>query len=142
MWLSRSLVKAFACVLCGLLFVGLSCDGNGATQPTITLKAVDCPKGAIDLLVTVTNKPNDTDKDVRDVTVTVKVLCADAPIPFPQIIIDWWGLHTQKLTADENGEIVGKFAVSSDPTGEEVTVTVEGSDGEKEVVVKPVPSPE
>ena len=134
MWLSRRVVKAFACVLCGLLFVGLSCDGNGdgATQPTITLKAVDCLKDDIKLSATVTKL-----KDASRTTtkVTIEVTCMGEALESGELNVSFWGLFS-KTVKIEKGKATASQVTSLDTRGLKVTVTIEGSDGQKDVVVE------
>jgi len=134
MLLSRNLARVFACVLCGLLMVGLGCGGD--SQPKITLKAINCETKYIKLTATI-KKTKDPSRTTT--TVTIKVTCMDEPVDMAELHVDFWGLFTKTVMTDETGEAKASQVTQLDTTGLEVTVTIEGSDGEREVVVEPVP---
>lgn len=133
---SRNLPRVFVYMLCvcSLLMVGLGCGGDD--QPTITLKAINCKKEYIKLTATITKRK---DPSRTTTTVKIKVTCMDEPVDQAELHVDFWGLFTKTAMTDENGEASASQVTSLDTTGLKVTVTIEGSDGEREVVVEPVP---
>lgn len=139
MRLSRSVARALACVLCGLLFVGLSCDGNGdgAAQPTITLTAVGCPVTDIDLSVKITKRrgPSKT-----TTTVTIEVTCMGEALAEAELRVDFWGLTLKKIKTNEEGKARASKVTSLDTTGLKVTVTMIGKDEEEKDEVVEVPA--
>jgi len=120
--------------MCGLIFVGVGCGGS---QPNITIKAIDCPVDDIGLTATVTKR---RDPSRTTTTVKVTVTCMGEAVNAAEIYVDFWGLFNKTITTDENGEASASQVTGADTTGLEVTVTVEGNDGEREVVVEPVPA--
>lgn len=130
---SRKVASFLVCAFFGLLMLGWGC---GDDQPTITLTAIDCPVEDIELSVTITKR---RDPSRTTTTAKITVTCMGDPVNEAQINVDFWGLFSKTEKTDENGELTVSQVTSADTTGLEVTVTVEGQDGEREVVVKPVP---
>jgi hypothetical protein len=110
--------------------------GCGSEQPEITLTAIDCPVDEIDISVTITKR---RDPSRTTTTAKITVTCMGEPVNEAEINVNFWDLFTKKDKTDENGELTVSQVTGADTTGLEVTVTVEGEDGEREVVVKPVP---
>lgn len=132
---SRNVARVFVGAFFGLLMLGLvSC---GSSQPTITLTAIDCPVDEISLTATITKRrgPSRT-----TTTVKVTVTCMGEAVNEAEINVNFWGLFTKKAMTDENGEVSVSQVTGADTTGLNVTVTIEGNDGERVVVVEPVPA--
>ena len=128
-------------MLCVLLMVGVGfgcgSDDDSEEQPVITLTAIDCPVEDIQLSVVVT-KRRDPSRTVT--TATITVTCADEAVNNAELSVSFWGVRTRVGSTNEEGKLTVSQVTSVDTTGLEVTVTVEGSDGESEVVVTPVPA--
>ena len=89
-------------------------------------------------LSVVVSKRRDPSRTVT--TATITVTCAGEPVNNAELSVDFWTVRTTVGSTNEEGKLTVSQVTSLDTTGLEVTVTVEGSDGETEVVVEPVPA--
>ena len=107
------------------------CPDN--SQPKITLKATACLKGNITI---------EHDTEVRSIpgeqwnlksTITVK--CNGKPVPNAEIKVEFWwpGGEFKRTTGPTGTTTVSKKGHGAPPKGQKFTVTIIGSDGEKEV---------
>jgi hypothetical protein len=112
--------------------MGLGCD----SQPTITLTAVGCRAADVTLTATVSKRRNASQTITK---VEVEVKCMGEGLPEAEIHVDFWGLFSRTVKTDDKGMASASQVTQADTGGLQVTVTIEGSDGAREVVVEAVP---
>jgi hypothetical protein len=113
--------------------VGTNCGGD---QPEITLTAIDCPVDDIEIDVRISKR---REPSRTTTTVNITITCDGDPVNEAEIHVDFWGLFSRTAKTDEEGKLSVSQVTQACTAGLEVTVTVEGQDGEREVVVEPVP---
>ncbi len=98
-------------------------------EATVVIEAIDCPRESITFDVDV-RKGEVQSRDWL-ISVDATVLCDGEPVDGAQIKVRWWWGEIGIGETDENGQVtVEDFTAENDPRGEEIDVTVSGSDGE------------
>jgi hypothetical protein len=101
---------------------------SGGSQPVITLTATDCPKGQINMTVKATEFQQGAKWRTK---VEVTVTCGGQPIKAEIKISVSGGWWTEKFQTDAQGKLTATGPPKDgEPSGQSVTVTVQGSDGE------------